>query len=205
MPRRPVPTRRADILLAARTAFSGRGYSGARMEDIAKALGISKAALYLQFPSKEALFEALVSELIETMLPQAAPPDFGDLPAETILRGFIGFVAGRLTEPEMAFVPRVIIGEGAMFPELARFYHEQVISRGLALVERIIRHGIMRGEFACADIGQAGRTVIGGVLIAAIWKTTFEPIGAEVLDPAAMAQAHADTVLNGLRTRKEMA
>lgn len=201
MPRPSVPTRRADILLAARDVFNVRGFAGTRMDDIAKASGISKAALYLQFDGKEALFQALVAELIETMLPQAAPAEFGDMPAEAILRQLITFMAARLTEPGMAFVPRVIIGEGANFPDLARFYHEHVISRGMGIVERIVNHGIARGEFTCADVPQASRTVIGGVLIAAIWKTTFEPIGAEPIEPAAMAQAHADTVLNGLLRR----
>jgi AcrR family transcriptional regulator len=201
MPRPSVPTRRADILLAARDVFNARGFAGTRMDDIARAAGISKAALYLQFDGKEALFEALVAELIEAMLPQAAPADFGDMPADAILRQFIAFMAARLTEPGMAFVPRVIIGEGANFPDLARFYHDHVIGRGIGIVERIVRHGIERREFACDDVPQACRTVIGGVLIAAIWKTTFEPVGAEPIEPAAMARAHADTVLNGLLTR----
>lgn len=205
MPRPSVPSRRADILLAAREVFGASGFAGTRMDDIAKAVGISKAALYLQFSSKEALFEALVTELIEAMLPQAAPAEFGDAPAEQILRGLITFMTTRLTEPGMAFVPRVIIGEGALFPDLARFYHDHVIARGLGLVERIIEHGIARGEFACADPVQASRSVVGGVLIAAIWKTTFEPVGAVALDPDAVAQAHADTILSGLLLRKDRA
>jgi len=203
---RPKPlNRRADILDAARDTFNARGFAGARMDDIARAVGISKAALYLEFPSKDALFQALVSELIETMLPQAAPADFGDLSAELILRNFIAFMGARLTDPQMAFVPRVIIGEGANFPELAAFYHQHVIGRGLGILERIIRHGIDRGEFTCADLPQATRTIVGGILLAAIWKTTFEPVGAEPIDPAAMAQAHADTLLCGLLVRKDAA
>ncbi|MFO1256066.1 MAG: TetR/AcrR family transcriptional regulator [Sphingomonadaceae bacterium] len=204
MPRPTVPTRRADILLAARDVFNARGFAGTRMDDIASAAGLSKAALYLQFDGKEALFEALVAELIETMLPQAAPAHFGDTPAEAILRQFIAFMADRLTEPGMAFVPRVIIGEGANFPDLARFYHDHVISRGMQIVERIVAHGVGRGEFVCADVPQACRTIIGGVLIAAIWKTTFEPVGAEPIEPGAMAAAHADTVLKGLLTRNKV-
>lgn len=202
MPRPAVPTRRADILLAARSVFSLKGYSATRMDDIAKAACISKAALYLQFEGKEALFEALVSELIEAMLPQAVPADFGDLSAELILRQFIGFMSARLTQPEMAFVPRVIIGEGANFPGLARFYHEHVISQGMGIVERIVLHGMARDEFVCEDLAQACRTIIGGVLVAAIWKTTFEPIGAVSIEPAAMARSHADTVLFGLKKRE---
>ena len=46
-------------------------------------------------------------------------------------------------------------------------------------------------------------SIVGGVLIAAIWKITFEPIGAAALEPAAMAGAHADTILNGLLVRKD--
>lgn len=205
MPRPAVPSRRADILLAARDVFNARGFAGTRMDDIARVVGISKAALYLQFPSKEALFEALVTELIEKMLPQAAPPEFGDVPAEQILRQFTSFIAARLIQPEMAFVPRVIIGEGANFPGLARFYHEHVIARGMALVERIMRYGIARAEFTCPDVAQACRTLIGGVLIGAIWQTVLVPVGAEPLDAAGMAQAHADTILNGLLVRKDCA
>lgn len=203
MPRPKVPTRRADILIAARDVFNARGFSGTRMDDIARAARLSKAALYLQFPSKEALFEALVTELIETMLPQAAPADFGDVSAEQILRGFIDFMVERLTQPEMAFVPRVIIGEGALFPDLARFYHDHVIVRAMGLVERILDHGTARGEFNCRDTVQASRSILGGVLLAAIWRTTFEPVGAELLAAEAVAQAHADTVLNGLLARKD--
>ena len=202
MPRPKVPTRRADILAAARAVFNARGFAGTRMEDIAGAAGLSKAALYLQFPSKQALFEALVVELIETMLPQAAPADFGDIPAETILRGLIGFMTERITSPDMAFVPRVIIGEGANFPDLARFYHDTVIARGLELVGRVIRHGIARGEFACTDIDQASRSVVGGILLEAIWQMVFVPIGARPVDPAAMAHSHADIILHGLRAGK---
>ena len=57
-------------------------------------------------------------------------------------------MADRLTEPGMAFVPRVIIGEGANFPDLARFYHDHVISRGMQIVERIVA----RAELVTSDI-----------------------------------------------------
>ncbi len=175
------------------------------MHDIAAAVGISKAALYLQFASKEALFEAMVTELIETMLPQAAPPDFGDMPADLLLRQVIGFMGLRVMSPDMAFVPKIIIGEGANFPGLAQFYLGHVITVGLGLIARILRHGIARGEFACADVDQACRTIIGGVVFGAIWQIVFVPAGAEPLDPQQVISSHIDTVLNGLLVRKELA
>lgn len=205
MPRPAIPTRRSDILAAAHDAFNARGFAGTRMDDIARAAGISKAALYLQFASKEALFEALVGERIEAMLPALFPAEFGDVPAAVLLRGLIAGMIERLTSSELAFVPRVIIGEGMNFPELARYYHERVIQHGLAGVERIVRHGIARGEFASADPHLACRSVVSGVLLGAIWRVVFEPVGAEPLDPPALAAAHADTILNGLLARKDPA
>lgn len=203
MPRPKVPTRRADILAAAQGVFNARGFAGARMDDVARAAGLSKAALYLQFASKDALFEALVTEVIEATLPAAVPADFGTIPAPDLIEGFVATMAERLTSPEVAFVPRVIIGEGMNFPGLARFYHDNVVARGLGIVEAIIRHGMNRGELACDDPAMAARTLVGGLLLGAVWKMVFEPVGAEPLDPARMAAAHARTILDGLLIRKE--
>lgn len=197
------PNRRAAILVAARDAFNARGFAATRMEDIARALGLSKAALYLQFTSKQHLFEAVTSELIEAMLPQLVPDHFGDMPADQLLRLFVAGASQRLCSPEMAFVPRVIIGEGMNFPELARFYHDHMIRRGLGIVAGIIRHGIARGEMTCADPDLVARSVVGGVLLGALWRITFEPVGADPLDVAAFARSHADVLLNGLVVREE--
>ncbi|MFT3996282.1 MAG: helix-turn-helix domain-containing protein, partial [Asticcacaulis sp.] len=52
--------RRDALLEAAYALFSANGYADTRMEDIAKAAGASKGTIYLYFPTKEALFEALL-------------------------------------------------------------------------------------------------------------------------------------------------
>ncbi|WP_157812438.1 TetR/AcrR family transcriptional regulator [Novosphingobium kunmingense] len=205
MPRPSVPTRRADILEAARAVFSQRGYAGTRMDDVAKAIGLSKAALYLQFESKDALFQALVTDVIDRTLPDMVPADFADVPAPALLEGFVHVAAQRMTSPEVAFVPRIIIGEGSNFPDLARFYHDNVVDRGLGMVEAIIRHGVGRGEFICEDPAMACRSVIGALLLNAVWRMVFEPVGAEPVDPAAMARAHTRLLLDGLLVRKDAA
>jgi AcrR family transcriptional regulator len=53
---------RAAMEQAARQAFARVGPVAARVEDIARAAGLSKAAFYLYFDSKASLFEALVRE-----------------------------------------------------------------------------------------------------------------------------------------------
>lgn len=196
---RPAPlNRREDILAAAKEEFAGRGFAGARMEDIARRIGLSKAALYLQFSTKEALFRALVEALVAETLPQVLPEDFGDAPTPQLIQAFIPAALGRIAGGDIAFLPRLIIGEGNRFPELARFYHEMAISRIMSLVERLIRRGIDRGEFREVDARHVSRSIAGGILIAALWRTVLEPAGVETLDLDAMGRAHVDLVLNGL-------
>lgn len=52
--------RRAQLLAAARTVFVGQGFHAAAMDDIAETAGVSKPVLYQHFPSKLALYRALL-------------------------------------------------------------------------------------------------------------------------------------------------
>jgi AcrR family transcriptional regulator len=63
-----VDERRARVVAAATTAFSRHGYRRCAMADIAEAAGMSRPALYLLFPGKEAVFRAVA----ETLLADAA-------------------------------------------------------------------------------------------------------------------------------------
>lgn len=200
MPRVTPADRRERILDAAREEFAERGFAAARMEDVAKRVGISRAALYLAFDSKEALFRALVSEVITEMMPTLLPSDYGSLPAPVLLRAFVKNAIKRIASPEMAFLPRLIVGEGRNFPELARFYHETAMICILGAIERLIAHGIARGEFACPDPKTAAQCVAGGIIFAALWRNVFEPVGAEPLNVDWMAENQAAMVLYGLTT-----
>jgi hypothetical protein len=42
--------------------------------------------------------------------------------------------------------------------------------------------------------------MIGPMLLAVIWRTVFEPIGAEKLDVRALARHHAELMLHALKT-----
>jgi hypothetical protein len=43
------------------------------------------------------------------------------------------------------------------------------------------------------------RSIVGPMLLAVLWKTVFEPIGADKLDVRALARHHADLMLHALR------
>lgn len=61
-PKNPPPDRRQTILEAALRIFAEKGFAATTNADIAQAAGITAAALYYFFPSKEEFFRAVVTE-----------------------------------------------------------------------------------------------------------------------------------------------
>lgn len=69
---------RQEILDAARRLFNQRGYNGVSLQDIAKAVGISKGNLSYHFQKKEGIVEALLAEKVDTF-PTGIPQSVGEL------------------------------------------------------------------------------------------------------------------------------
>ena len=124
LPRRRKDTRPAELLDAALDVFAEKGFAAARMEDIAARAGAAKGTLYLYFPSKEAVFEALVRTLIVPNLDRAEA-----MAADACWPGGTAAAAGCsrcwpaiIRDGRLVVLPRLLIGELHKFPELARFY-----------------------------------------------------------------------------------
>ena len=58
---------RRRILEAAERQFAVKGYTGAHLQSIAKEVGVQKTALYYYFPSKEALYAAVLERMLEQL------------------------------------------------------------------------------------------------------------------------------------------
>lgn len=87
----PGDDERHDALLrAALAVFARFGYRKTSMDELARAAGLSRQALYLRFGSKEELFRAMVTHLLESALRGAAAVLADDaLPVrERFVRGF---------------------------------------------------------------------------------------------------------------------
>jgi TetR/AcrR family transcriptional regulator, regulator of cefoperazone and chloramphenicol sensitivity len=56
---------RDQILETSLSFFEARGYAGVSLRDIADQLGLTKAALYYHFPSKQGIVEALITDAID--------------------------------------------------------------------------------------------------------------------------------------------
>ncbi|MGO0061351.1 TetR/AcrR family transcriptional regulator [Brevibacillus fluminis] len=76
---------RARLLQAAAAEFAAKGFAATKVSDIVKAAGLTQAAFYLYFPSKEAMFAELVQEFREQLKHLAsAGAIVSGLPAEQV-------------------------------------------------------------------------------------------------------------------------
>ncbi|MEM1088324.1 MAG: TetR/AcrR family transcriptional regulator [Pseudomonadota bacterium] len=192
--------RRSDIVDAALKVFARDGFALSKMDAVAEEAGISKGTLYLYFDSKEALFEGMVREKMLPLLQQLqseVSAAGSDLSAEDMLRLQMRFFYRNVLNTDRRHIMRLILAEGPNFPHLAKFYYDTVLSQGKAVFTSIINHGIERGEFR--DIQGHGlmKIAMAGGLVAALWKTTFEPF--EPIDLDAYCETHIDILLGGLR------
>jgi AcrR family transcriptional regulator len=197
--RRP-EDRPAEILAAALDLFAEKGFTATRMEDVASCAGLSKAAIYLYFKDKMALLEALVKQTVLTNLGQArVMAEAHEGPVSDLLKAVMGFMADRMTQSRMPDLMKLVISESRAHPEIGRFYLENVINQGLPFFESLIRRGIERGEFRPVDPVLTVKSMVAPMLLTAIWRTVFEPIGATPLDVPAFVRHNQDMLLRGLK------
>ena len=196
--RRRKEARPAEIVEAALACFNERGFAATRLEEVAVRAGVTKGTIYLYYPSKEDLFKAVVRrelapnlEHLETLL---AEPIAATVLLQRLVMTLEAVVASRLS-----VIPKLVFAEAGNFPELARFYLDTVVRRGLALLRSVIRKGVESGEFRPVDADHVAYCVIAPLLFSVLWRHSFEPHDDAPLDVAALCRAHLDTLLNGLR------
>ena len=149
--------RRRTILEVAERSFLEHGYAETSMSTIAAELGGSKTTLWSYFPSKEALFTAVLDRMIAEFaqeLEEALIPSSGGL--EAALGRFGRTFARKLLSGSSIALHRLVLAELDRMPEIA----EAFATRG---PDRVRER--MRGFFA--DEMAAGRLRPGDALLAA--------------------------------------
>ena len=190
-------TRRRAILDAALQVFTERGFTGARMEDVAARAGVAKGTLYLYFKDKAALFEGLVRDAADPVLGtlERQLAAFDGSTRDFLLLLFAHLEAEAVHSPRRHIV-RLMIGEGERFPELAALYHREVVSRGLSLLRAINARALARGEITSDAALRFPHLMIAPLLVAIIWEGVFDRL--EPLDTRGMLLAHAEIIMRGL-------
>ena len=200
-------TRRSDarpgeIVRAALRLFTERGLAGTKMEDVAKAAGISKATIYLYFPTKEDLFKAVVRQELLPLFNQIGQGlAVHEGPAEPLLRALLSRLAIVL-ESDIGAIPKLVISEGGNFPDIARFYAEEVVGRGLATLEAVINRGVTRGEFLAVEPRALLPLIVGPALMMLLWRHSIGRYADLSFDHHAVLRLQADILIRGLKAEQ---
>ena len=197
--RRRKEARPAEILAAALDCFAERGFAATRLDDIAARAGVTKGTLYLYFPGKQELFEALVREELLPNVERLEAAAAGPGSAADLLARLFAVWADHVVPSRISVLPKLVLAEAGNFPELARFYLREVVHRAFRLLRSILRRGVEAGEFRPIDVEHTVFCVIGPLVLSALWKHTFDAHSDRPLDVAALCRAHLDALLNGLR------
>ena len=173
--RRDKDVRPQQIVAAAFEEFAEKGFAGARLEDVAARAKVSKGLPYLYFRTKVELFKAVIRSVITSHFEVIRQRmETTELSTEDFLKGpFLNFLQ-ELPSSRRAFIVRLLISEGYKHPELTQFYYENVISRGLETMKRLIDRGIERGEFKPTPLRDYPQLLVAPVLMAILWRSLFE-------------------------------
>jgi AcrR family transcriptional regulator len=200
--RRRKADRPGEILAAALAVFAERGFAGARLEDVAARAGVSKGAIYLYFPTKEDIFRAAVEQVIAPNVDQvrqvlaAHPGPFPDL-----LRLLIARMLHVIGRTPAGGVAKMVIGEARNFPELARIWHDRLVSQAIDGLAGAVRAAQDRGEVRSGDPRLFAVQILAPILVGVIWRETFTPVGAADVDLELMAAQHVEVLLGGMILR----
>ena len=145
MPRihRPAAQRREEILDAAHTLFTTKGFQPTTMEDILRIVGIAKGTLYYHFPSKEQILRALVLRIVLQVEQQAREIAASSAPATDKLAAIMA--AMRLVDTETEFVDQFHAPGNAEFHLLSI---TAMIEHLTPVLAEVITQGVSEGTFS---------------------------------------------------------
>ena len=188
-----------EITRAAQAEFAEHGFAAARVAEIARRAGVSKGLVFVYFPTKAALFQAVVRGSIVPVIDGIGEAILADpdTPAPAQLRFVVDTFYREIVLTERRRILHLVIAEGAKFPELADHYYHETIEKGRALLSGIVERGIRRGEFARCGVETHPEIIMAPALLAALWALLFS--AAAPLDAEAFKDLHLEMVLRALR------
>src|SRR5215213_601933 len=163
------------ILDAALDVFAESGFAPARLEEVAARAGVAKGTIYLYFPSKQALFEALIRTGIGASIEAAGAEAVAlDLPFEAVVRGLFTRMRREILATRRKEIIRLVIAESGRFPEVAEFYYREVVARGMALLRAAAERAVARGELSSDELARFPQLVVAPGGGAYLWMSAEE-------------------------------
>jgi AcrR family transcriptional regulator len=198
--------RPGELLDAALDLFVEKGFAATRSEEVAARAGVSKGTLFLYFPTKEDLFEAVVRENISGRF-AAWNEEFEQFEGSTadMVRYCMRMWWERIGATRASGITKLIISESRNFPELAAFYQQEVIQPGNTLVRRILQRGMEKGEFRILDLDYAVYSIVAPMTFLIMMQHSLWTCAPQdwPMDPERYIASQVDNLLHGLCVRPQ--
>jgi len=193
--------RPGELLDAALDLFVEKGFSAARVDEVAARAGVSKGTLFLYFESKEDLFKAVVRENIANQFPtwQEEFVAFQGSSADMLRYALLSWWE-RIGKTRASGITKLVMSEAQNFPEIAQFYQEEVIKPGNAMIRRILERGVSSGEFRQLDLEQAVHIIVAPMIFLTMWKHSMGACAAsaKIVEPEQFIHMQVDVLLHGM-------
>ena len=197
--RRRKEARPEELVAAALDVFVERGYEATTLADVARRAGVTKGTIYLYFENKEALFKAVVRETIVPVIAQgeALAQSFTGS-ARDLLERLVREYWRLVGETRLAGIPKLMMAEAATFPELTRFYYDEVVTRGHRLMAGVIERGVQNGEFRPVNVTVAAKLAMSPLMHAVVVRRAFASCMPEGFNVQNYLDTHIDLYLHGI-------
>ncbi|ARQ14011.1 TetR family transcriptional regulator protein (plasmid) [Rhizobium etli] len=187
-----------QILDAAFEEFVRNGFAGARVDDIADRVGVTKGTVYVYFETKEKLFEAMIShfsvpfqELLEITAGLSGS-------ATDRLMSILGLLYDQIAEDRTTReLTRLVISEGQRFPDLIDRHHDEFIAPIIARIDALILEGVASGEFREISV-EFSDIVVAPILTTTVLRLIFDDRRVPTPSKDAFMRAYFDLLFNGL-------
>lgn len=183
---------RGRILDAAALLFARCGYENSSIADLAAAIGVSKAAIYHYYATKQEIYDAIILDVLAGLTAEVSHAVAQVSTAPARLRQFM-LAHARYFEGRHPHFVTMLIGYSGMAvterEDAARLRdgYEQ-------LLRDIIADGVRRGEFRAIDVAATGRAVLSMLNWMARWYRPGGPNTAE-----AIAEGYFDLISSGMQ------
>lgn len=188
--------RPGQILDAAFEEFIEKGFSAARVEDIAQRIGVTKGTIYVYFPTKEEIFSAMVRHIaVPFEAVQARSRQLSGSSSEQLRSLLLLCYEHIMGDRRARELLRFAVSEGRRFPQLIDAHYHEVVEPILDSTQKLIDAGVRSGEFRSGPAAFA-RVVVGPFLAMMVEKLILGDH--RNLEVPLYIEAHLDLVVHGL-------
>ena len=191
--------RQRQILDAAFEEFASQGFRGATIKSIAKRARLaSQALIYWYFPTKEALFQAVLGRHLPIAQVISDSDALIERPPEEVLPLLARAYLAMADRPAALRLVRLFAPEALRRPEVAELLGGRVIGRVLAFIESYLAHQVELGRLRPHDVRVSARAFVGMTLPQLGGKLFLPVLRVEDLTDDAYVEAIVAIFLGGL-------